>query len=314
MIYRKLLILVAATSPLVGIVSTSFAADPPDVKAADVKALDQQGKKAHDVLIRSSDVIGMNVYNHQNQKLGDIDDIVLDGSTNRVSYVVLSRGGVLGIGDKLFAIPWSALEYRHLEPKKLFLNMDDNTLKNAPGFDKKTWPDMADATFRESLTTFYGNQIKERTTALGRDATITDTTVTGDKVGPEKKGLLWARRVSAIKNADVKNPAGEKLGDIEDLVLDVNNQKVRYAVLSHGGILGIGDKLFAIPMSSLQTDANKQEFVLNISKDHLKNAPGFNKQEWPNFADAQFQSNVDRYYGIDSDKNRDLNRPNVEAR
>jgi len=307
MFNRRFAILLAAGAPLLTVIPMGFAADPP----ADAKIERQDKKIAHDVLLRSSDVIGMNVYNPEGKKLGDIDDVVLDGNTNRISYAVLSRGGVLGLGDKLFAVPWGAFEYRHLEPKKLFLNIDENTLKNAPGFDKKNWPDMADASFRESVGKFYTTQVEARMTAAERDRLALEQ---GEKTGPEKKGLLWARRVSAIKGADVKNPAGEKLGDLEDLVLDVNSQKVRYAVLSYGGILGIGDKLFAVPMTALQTDPSKQEFILNTPKDQLKNAPGFNKQQWPDFADAQFQTSIDKYYGTDVDRNRDINRPAVEAR
>lgn len=97
----------------------------------------------------------------------------------------------------------------------------------------------------------------------------------------------------------------EKLGDIKDLVIDPKEGKIRYAVLTFGGFLGMGDKFFAVPWSDIQfiskgttrTGTIKEDYgVLSISKDELKNAPGFDKDKWPNFADQNWSSNVDKYY------------------
>lgn len=281
---RKLATFAVAVPLMGGGVWAAYNAEPQADK------VERQNIERSAALVRATSLMGMKVYNHQGQKLGDIDDIVLDGNTNHVSYVVLSYGGILGVGDKLFAVPWNALEYRHLEPKKLFLDATDTMLKDAPGFDKKQWPDMAGTAFRERVDQFYAAQRRDR------DRDNADAGLTS-KSGPEKKGLVWCRRVSAIKGADVKNNSGENLGDIQDLVLNAHDGQVRYAVLSFGGILGIGDKLFAIPMSSLQTDSAKKEFILNVPKEQLKKAPGFNSKDWPDFADTQFLSTIDRYYG-----------------
>jgi len=79
-------------------------------------------------------------------------------------------------------------------------------------------------------------------------------------------------------------------------VINAKTGHVQYAVLSFGGILGIGDKLFAIPASALQGKANDDKFVLDVTKDRLKAAPGFNKSNWPDFADPAFRSSIDTYY------------------
>lgn len=96
----------------------------------------------------------------------------------------------------------------------------------------------------------------------------------------------------------VCNPAGEDLGKIEDFMLNVNDGSVQYAVLSFGGIMGLGDKLFAVPMRALNLDTDKEKFILNVPKEKLEDAPGFDKDNWPNMADPSFATDINRYYGL----------------
>lgn len=88
--------------------------------------------------------------------MGDIKDLVIDPTRGEVAYVVVSYGGVMGMGDKLFAIPWSALSWS-TDADYFVLNMDKDTLKNAPGFDEDHWPDSSSkwSQQREQLNQFY---------------------------------------------------------------------------------------------------------------------------------------------------------------
>lgn len=95
----------------------------------------------------------------------------------------------------------------------------------------------------------------------------------------------------------VRNRAGEDLGKIEDIMIDVEHGRIAYAVLSFGGFLGIGDKLFAIPWSSLDLDTQDQCFLLEVSKDQLEKAPGFDKDHWPQTEDRSYIDEVYGYYG-----------------
>ena len=79
---------------------------------------------------------------------------------------------------------------------------------------------------------------------------------------------------------DITNPQKENLGDLKDLMIDT----------------GMGDKLFAVPWSQLTVDHQNKCLVLNVSKDRLKDAPGFDKDNWPNFADDAFASKLNTYY------------------
>lgn len=104
---------------------------------------------------KMSDMIGKEVKNQQNENLGTIKDVALDPDSGRILYGVLSFGGFLGLGDKYFAIPWSALQLAP-DAKHVVLAIEKDRLKNAEGFDKNTWPNMADERWATNVYNFYG--------------------------------------------------------------------------------------------------------------------------------------------------------------
>lgn len=101
---------------------------------------------------------------------------------------------------------------------------------------------------------------------------------------------------STLIGDKVINSQGEDLGKIEEIMLDLENGCVSYAVLSFGGILGIGDKLFAVPWNAMKLNTDKKAFILDVDKERLRNAPGFNKDNWPERPDTQWLESVYSYY------------------
>jgi uncharacterized protein YrrD len=99
-----------------------------------------------------------------------------------------------------------------------------------------------------------------------------------------------------LEGDEVRNESGENLGTIDHIMIDVPNGKVAYAVLSFGGFMGMGDKLFAVPWNALRLDTEQKCFVLNASKEYLESAPGFDKDDWPTFADEKWARDVHSFY------------------
>jgi sporulation protein YlmC with PRC-barrel domain len=97
---------------------------------------------------------------------------------------------------------------------------------------------------------------------------------------------------------DVYNAADESLGTIKELMIEMSTGKINYAVLSFGGFLGMGDRLFAVPWQALKLDTENKRFILNASKEQLKNAPGFDKGHWPVMADTTWATGVHNFYGV----------------
>ena len=106
-------------------------------------------------LMGANTLLGNDVYNKDNQDLGDIKEFMIDMDSGRIAYAVLSFGGLLGMGDKLFAVPWAALSL-DTQNKRFTLNVPKETLKDAPGFDKEHWPTMSDKTWASGVHKFYG--------------------------------------------------------------------------------------------------------------------------------------------------------------
>jgi sporulation protein YlmC with PRC-barrel domain len=105
-------------------------------------------------------------------------------------------------------------------------------------------------------------------------------------------------QATALIGSKIVNRAEEQLGTLKELVIDLEDGRIAYAVLSFGGFLGVGDKLFAIPWEALLLRRD-HTFVLDVDKEVLKEAPGFDKDHWPN--DAQYEAgwllDIYEYYG-----------------
>lgn len=104
---------------------------------------------------------------------------------------------------------------------------------------------------------------------------------------------------SALSGDTVVNAEGEDLGKIDEIMIDTAAGPVAYAVLSFGGFLGMGDKLFALPWSRLSRDEKNKQFALDIDRKKLKHAPGFDKNNRPDVADPLWGIHIYSYYGSD---------------
>lgn len=120
----------------------------------------------------------------------------------------------------------------------------------------------------------------------------------GDGPGPDVRHGPGPEIMGAetLVGNDVYNREDENLGDIKEIMLDMRSGKVGYAVLSFGGLLGVGGKLFAVPWNALKLDTSKKRFVLDVPKERLAQAPGFDKDHWPDMADQSWAQEIHSYY------------------
>jgi sporulation protein YlmC with PRC-barrel domain len=109
--------------------------------------------------------------------------------------------------------------------------------------------------------------------------------------GPDVMGA------STLEGDKVLSTDGEQVGKVKEIMLDVTAGRIAYVVMSSGGFLGIGDKLFAIPWSAFTLDTTRKCFLLALSSERVKNAPGFDKDHWPSMADLMWATSLHQYYG-----------------
>jgi sporulation protein YlmC with PRC-barrel domain len=101
---------------------------------------------------------------------------------------------------------------------------------------------------------------------------------------------------SALKGSRVGNFAGEDLGKVDDLVVDVDSGRLNYVIVSIGGFLGIGDKLFAVPWELFTVRTGDHEFLLDIEKQMLRDAPSFERSKWPDMSDSAWAATIHSHF------------------
>jgi sporulation protein YlmC with PRC-barrel domain len=107
-------------------------------------------------LISADKVEGTAVYNPKGDDLGHISEIMIDKLSGEVAYAVLKYGSVMGIGGKLFAVPWDILKY-NTRFGGYVVDIPEERLKNAPSFDANNPPDMADPRWSKQIHDYYGS-------------------------------------------------------------------------------------------------------------------------------------------------------------
>jgi len=248
------------------------------------------GMQRHDGLTmarrsqKSSDLIGKKVMNASNEDLGKIEDIVVDAGSGRILYGVLSFGGFMGMGDKLFAIPWSSLELP-TDAKHYVLNVSKDRLKTAEGFDKSQWPNFADESWTTKTYTYYEQKPYWQT-----DGTRASS---GDAYRDRwyQRATAW-QKASDLSGKDCHNLQNEDIGRISDLIIDPDGGRILYGVLANSG------KRYAIPWNAVTLTADAKKFQVNLPKDRIKDAPSFSDGTWPNVTDTRWADEIHRYYSV----------------
>jgi sporulation protein YlmC with PRC-barrel domain len=217
------------------------------------------------------------VINREGEDLGKFEDLMIDLAEGKIAYAALSFGGFLGMGDKFFAIPWKALSLR-VHEHAFVLDIPKEVLENAVGFDKDNWP----ATSRESLSSiysYYGYQPYWQTETV-RTSDVYNT------------GFL---RANKIRGEKVYNRENDHIGKIEDIMIDLQDGRIAYAVILHGGLLGLGSKHIPIPWQAFSLAERDNAFVVDIPKETLDKAEGLDKDRWP--VTREELSRTFSYYG-----------------
>jgi sporulation protein YlmC with PRC-barrel domain len=112
----------------------------------------------------------------------------------------------------------------------------------------------------------------------------------------DRRAILSA---SSIAADPVANAAGDKIADVKDVMIDLATGRVAYLVISYGGFLGLGDKLFAVPWSVAKVDQSDQSIVIDLDEEILKTAPGFDPDHWPDIAQSAWNREIHEHYGVD---------------
>jgi sporulation protein YlmC with PRC-barrel domain len=144
---------------------------------------------------------------------------------------------------------------------------------------------------------FLANGALAQSTAQERRSSDRDTAVMRRDAGAAAtKEWEQQHRASKIMGTDVYDMKGEKIGSVRDIVVDPRTGNINYAVVSFGGVMGVGGKYFAVPWKSMRPTEDAKNYALNVDREALKVAPGFDKDHWPDMANQQWATDVERYW------------------
>jgi len=220
-------------------------------------------------LVRASKLIGKEVRSPQGERLGRIHDIVLTPDLQSVSYVVVSRGGFLGIGNQLHAIPWS--DVRVGVGNAYIVPMTKDQFIMSKGFPNGYWP--------TTVTLSPSGQIAYPATTR------------------QESREVQHQRVSRLIGKMVKDPQGKTAGDIRDMVIDMNTGQIAYDIVSFGGLFGVNPEYAAVPAGAITLQPVRNVAQLNVDSGTLR-ANAFSPAQWPDLADPSYAQRIDQIYGV----------------
>jgi sporulation protein YlmC with PRC-barrel domain len=229
-------------------------------------------------LQKAHDLLGHTVEDQDGQDVGRLKDVVFEAVTGHVTVAVLSSGGFAGLGEKLFMVPWYVLQ-QPISPETVRLSMPAEQLKGAPSFEEEQWPDLEDRHWTDAVQVYYGNYGKRP--ALGKQ--LPPKTAADERGGYVPQRYL---RANVVLQGTIANLQGQRLGEMKEMVIDTAAGQVTYVVLGFGGVLGLGEKWFAIPWSELRESPGLGTFTLDMDQETLQKAPGFDKDHWPQTAES----------------------------
>jgi sporulation protein YlmC with PRC-barrel domain len=227
-------------------------------------------------LRRATRLLGEPLKNTQGATLGTIHDLVLTPDLDAVSYAVISRGGLFGLGKRLYAIPWSAM--RAGVGDTIVAPIDDRELDQDRGFRATQWPSEGDPRW------------------LSRAGQRTEQ-VTFDVQPVTEQNELRRRRVSRILGMNARGPDNSHVGVLKDMLIAMNTGDIPFKIVSYGGLLGIGNKYTAVPAGAI--DLRPAEYVARVQvSEQILQANAFNPANFPDLADPTYAQRIYAAYRV----------------
>jgi hypothetical protein len=245
-----------------------------------------------DEIRKVSALIGTNVMNHSNIKIATVRDLAI-GRDGAVLYALLGFGGVAGVGESYTAVPYELLGVRHDDGKwAVNLDMSADDLKSAPMIKSENYRELLDPPWITRVDQFVRTRRDLHHPQRTAEAEQRETRVV--------QNVLLATK---IRSATLKNMKNQDLGKVEDLLLD-RADRVAFAIIGRGGVLGIGENHIPIPWSKLGMTENRENATVSVAIDStkakLEMAPIVKGDNYATLLAPGFAEQVREYFGMGS--------------
>lgn len=250
-----------------------------------------------DAPAKASELIGRKIENANQQKIGSVQDLAVDLQSGRIVQVILSTGGFLSMGERYTAVPPGLIHF-DAASKPLRFDVTSDQLKSAPALEMSQWTEFYQSDHAQASSRHYGQDIAFDTIPAPGDEPTSATS---------RNGLGYVQKATKLMGLPVKNLQDEKIGTVDNLIVDLPAGRVVAVIVSSGGFLGMGDTLSVVPPTALRFTPEHDVLRLDTTKEALTGAPRFKSGEWPDFAQRDYSAGVYRAYGVEPYFARDLN-------
>lgn len=279
---RKLPSIISAATALV---FTAWAQDTTSLKPERADSLNGA--------LKAGEVIGMTVKNEQDETLAQVVDLAVDVESGRIVQVILSTGGLTGKAEMLKAVPPGALRPA-AAGKVLHLFADREKLKSAPPFEMTKWAENCDAAHLSAVYHHFGEEPAFR---FIQRAGVEPASVNPSMIPTAR--LSQIQKAAQIIGLPVTNKQDQKIGEVENMLVDLPAGRVVAVIVSSGSFLGISGELTAVPPAALRFNEGRDGLLLDASKERLGSAPHFKADEWPDFGRVSYVGSVYRAYQVE---------------
>ena len=262
--------------------------------------------------IEAGDLLGLEVRDAENGRLATVQDVVIDLKNGRILHVVLDRG------EDLTVVPPRALRYDRTG-RILHWDLKPTQLMGAPKFGQRKEVVLPTVEQTTEIYSYYGAEpYFVTTTSTIETGTASNSVHDHDK--PAQRGDVAVTRVrmgeialaSKLIDLPVKNARDEKIGEIDDLVLDLSASRVVAILIKSGGVLGMGRELRAVP--PVIVTASKDRVLLDVSEETLNAAPRYKASEAPDYREPENTARVYRAYNVEPYFDAKADNTSINAR
>ncbi len=255
---------------------------------------DKRDKWSHDsrpvMLVPSTWLDDNSIRGSNDEKLGEVKDLIVARAPGKVTFVLLGHGGVATIGEKVTAVPFRAFAW-NADKKCLTLSMTEEQIKAAPTLESGEWKTLGDPSRTEPIYSHY-NQTPDHRMTDRDDAPARPEDAS--KLRPEEHRVL---RVSDIRGKELMGNDGREIGKVNDLVLDTSSGRIAFVAVTFGGLMGIGSDKVAVPWTAFDVNKDGHLFVTTIDKDTIKSAPRLTEKDWGELKEPGFGGRVYQHFG-----------------
>ncbi len=243
--------------------------------------------------ITPSELMGYTVENQMGEKLGLVKNMVIDTRSGWLDFVIVSSGGLIGLGSKLRAVPASALSPATAIYRTLAIDITVDRWKSAPTFSNGQLASLSNPAHVRRIYQYYG-----RPWPPGEDPALP---ATGRESGTTRSPEL----ASDLIEKNVVNARDQDVGRVVDLLVNLKKPQITFAILKPAFLITSTDQsaknpLFAVPVYAFNSSKKHRKLVLEATAGEFRQAPPLNADGWRTAAPGPGSPRIFRYQTNDS--------------